>query len=218
MFPIGDDQIHKARTPFVNWILIILNVIFFIYEISLGSQELQVFIGQFGVVPKDVQNGHHLYSLFTSMFLHGGWMHLIGNMMFLYVFGDNIEHDFNHLGYLIFYISGGLIASFAHIYTNLGSTVPSIGASGAIAAALGAYLVLYPKSRIRMLVFLGFFITTIRVGAIFFLFFWIAMQLFYGMASLSEATAQTTGVAWWAHIGGFAFGLLSGILFRIFRR
>ncbi|MEX0966397.1 MAG: rhomboid family intramembrane serine protease [Bacteroidia bacterium] len=217
MFPIGDDHIKGSRTPFLNWIFIVLNVLGFVYELGLTEQELAVFFTNYGVIPVEILQGQNLLSLFTSMFLHGGWMHLIGNMLFLWVFGDNIEHEFGHLKYLLFYLAGGLAASAAHIYFNMESVVPSIGASGAISAVLGAYLVLHPKNKVRVLVFLGFFITTWRVNAFFFLGIWIVQQVISGVASISIDTAQTSGVAWWAHIGGFVFGVAGGFFRRLIR-
>ncbi|MGI8893751.1 MAG: rhomboid family intramembrane serine protease [Bacteroidia bacterium] len=214
MIPIGDDKLHGARTPFLCWIFIAVNVFAFFHELSMSDEELNAFILEYGVIPVDILNGENYKSLITSMFLHGGWMHLIGNMLFLYVFGDNIEAVKGHAGFLVFYILGGLAGSFAHIFFSPESTIPSIGASGAISALLGAYLVWFPGSKIKMLVPIIFFIT-FRVNAFIFLFIWAAMQLFYGMASIGAESAQTAGVAYWAHIGGFAFGLLVAGIFRI---
>jgi membrane associated rhomboid family serine protease len=148
MIPIGDDKIHGAKTPFLCWIFIAINVFAFFHELSLNDQELNAFIHEYGVIPVDILNGENYKSLITSMFLHGGWLHLIGNMLFLYVFGDNIEAVKGHLGFLIFYILGGLAGSFAHIFFSPDSTIPSIGASGAISALLGAYLVWYVVKRV----------------------------------------------------------------------
>ena len=215
MFPIGDDKLHGARTPFLCWLFIAINIFAFFYEISLGSEQLDAFIRQYGVIPVDILNGENYFSLISSMFLHGGWMHLIGNMLFLYVFGDNIEAVKGHVGFLIFYVLGGLAASFAHILFNPESTIPSIGASGAISAILGAYIVWFPKSKIKTLVPIVFYITIIRINAFIFLFIWAAMQIFYGMASIGAESAQTAGVAYWAHIGGFVFGLVVALIFRV---
>jgi membrane associated rhomboid family serine protease len=215
MIPIGDDKLQGARTPFLCWIFIAINVIVFLYEVSLSDAELNAFIKEFGVIPVEILNGENLKSLITSMFLHGGWMHLIGNMLFLYVFGDNIEAVKGHTGFLIFYILGGLAGSFTHIFLSPDSTIPSIGASGAISALLGAYLVWFPGSKIKMLVPIFFFITIVRVNAFVFLFIWAGLQLFYGMATIGADSAETAGVAYWAHIGGFAFGLVVALFFRI---
>ncbi|CAN5195497.1 rhomboid family intramembrane serine protease [soil metagenome] len=215
MIPIGDDKLHGARTPFLCWIFIAINVAVFLYQVSLSDSELVAFIHQYGVKPADILNGENFLALLTSMFLHGGWMHLIGNMLFLYVFGDNIEAVKGHAGFLIFYILGGLAGSFAHIFFSPESTIPSIGASGAISALLGAYLVWFPGSKIKMLVPIFFFITFVRVNAFVFLFIWIGLQLFYGMATIGAESAETAGVAYWAHIGGFVFGLVVALFFRI---
>jgi membrane associated rhomboid family serine protease len=147
------------------------------------------------------------------MFLHGGWLHILGNMLFLWVFGDNIEAVLGDLLYIVFYLAGGLAASVAHILLSPGANVPSLGASGAVAAVLGAYVVMFPKSQVRVLYF-AFFIGVTRVAAVVFLGFWFIMQLFNGVASLGVQTAQTGGIAYWAHIGGFVFGVLVGFFFR----
>jgi membrane associated rhomboid family serine protease len=148
----------------------------------------------------------------TSMFLHGGWLHIIGNMVFLLVFGDNVETVMGKFGYLVFYLVGGLAASAAFIALNPGTTIPSLGASGALAAVLGAYIVMFPRSKVRALVFLGFFVTITRVTAFVFLGLWFALQLFQGIGTLGGN--QMGGVAYWAHIGGFVFGVVVGIFLR----
>lgn len=137
MFPVGDQEVRGAGPGLVTWALIILNVVVFLFEATIGQSGLESFIRQYGVVPEQITQGDQLYTLVTSMFLHGGWMHLIGNMLFLWVFGDNIEAVLGHVGYVVFYLLGGLAASFLHIGFNMGSSVPSVGASGAIAALLG---------------------------------------------------------------------------------
>ncbi|MGZ5245324.1 MAG: rhomboid family intramembrane serine protease [Bacteroidia bacterium] len=213
MIPIGDDRLHNVRKPIVATILIIINVLVFFYEISLGDEGLNAFIYTFGATPLYIQNGENLLSLITSMFLHGGWMHLIGNMLFLWVFGDNIEAVLGHVRFLLFYFIGGLVASAAHIFFNLGSEIPSVGASGAISACLGAYLVMFPHARVRTLIPLGFFFTTVRVSAWIFLGVWILIQLFSSSIG-NPAESNTGGVAWWAHIGGFALGLFAGFIYR----
>jgi membrane associated rhomboid family serine protease len=214
MFPIGDQDVRGSGPPYVTWGLIVLNVLIFIYEITLSANAQANFINQYGVVPVEIAQGENLVSLLTSMFLHGGWLHLIGNMLFLWVFGDNIEATLGHIPYLVFYLIGGLVASAAHILFNLGSDIPSIGASGAIAAVLGAYIVMFPRSQVKVLVFLGFRAGVARVSALLFLGIWAVTQFFNGVASLGVPTAQTSGVAFWAHIGGFVAGLAAGFLFR----
>ncbi|HEX6303221.1 MAG TPA: rhomboid family intramembrane serine protease, partial [Anaerolineales bacterium] len=199
MFPIGDDEVRGAGPGLVTIALIVINALVFIYEVSLSAGAQSQFITEYGVIPAEIARGQDLFTLFTSMFLHGGWMHLIGNMLFLWVFGDNIEAVLGHIGYLVFYLVGGLVASAAHIAFNLGSDIPSVGASGAIAAVLGAYLVMFPKSRIKVLLFLGYRAGVTRVTALVFLGLWAVTQFFNGVASLGTPTAQTSGVAFWAH-------------------
>lgn len=214
MIPIGDDQIRGARFPIVNTVLILINVLVFLYEITMDPNSLQAFINQWGVVPVQIQQGNNLITLFTAMFMHAGWLHLIGNMVFLWVFGDNIEAVLGHLPYLLFYLAGGLAASAAHIFFNFDSNIPSLGASGAIAAVLGAYIVMFPRARVRTLIIFGIGGYVTRVSAIIFLGIWFITQLLTGVAGLGVNTAQTSGVAVWAHIGGFIFGLLVGFLLR----
>jgi membrane associated rhomboid family serine protease len=213
MFPIGDTEVRGAGPGVLTFAFIALNVLAFLFQLTLGQGELQAFFEEYGVVPAIVLEGDQLYSLLTSMFLHGGWLHLIGNMLFLWVFGDNVEAVFGKGMYLLFYLGGGLAASAAHIIVNASSTIPSIGASGAVAAILGAYVVMFPRSRIKMLVLaLGVYVA--RTTALVFIGIWAIMQFFNGIAGLGAETAQTSGVAFWAHIGGFVFGLLVGFLMR----
>jgi membrane associated rhomboid family serine protease len=214
MLPVGDDDVQGASLPVVSWLLIGINILAFFYELSLGSDQLQQFFNQFGVVPVQILAGENLVSLVTSMFLHGGWMHIIGNMLFLLVFGDNVEAVMGKVRYLFFYLGGGLAASAAHILFNMNSTVPSLGASGAIAAVLGAYVVMFPKARVRILIFLLYFVRITRVTAVLFVGVWFLTQFLYGIASLGAESAQTAGVAYWAHIGGFVVGLVAGVVFR----
>jgi membrane associated rhomboid family serine protease len=215
MFPIGDDDVRGAGRPWVTWGLIAINVAVFIYELSLGSRgQLERFFMTYGVVPAQIMEGQNLYTLFTSMFLHGGWAHVISNMVFLAIFGDNVEATLGKLGYLIFYFAGGLAASAAHIAFNLGGQAPSLGASGAVAALLGAYVVMFPRSRVRLVLFIFFFVTFTRVTALLFVGIWFITQLFNGAASLGVRTAQSGGVAYWAHVGGFVLGIAVGFLMR----
>lgn len=214
MFPIGDENVRGAPPPLVTWALIGINVIVFLYQATLSDVGLENFYNSFAVTPAEILQGQQLHTLITSMFLHGGWVHLISNMAFLLIFGDNIEAVLGKIGYLLFYLAGGIAASVAHIVFNAGSTVPSLGASGAIGAVMGAYIVMFPGSRVRALVTLGFYMTITRVSALIFLGFWFVMQLLSGVASLGVNTAQSAGVAYWAHIGGFVFGLVIGFLFR----
>jgi membrane associated rhomboid family serine protease len=214
MFPIGDENVRTPGVPWVTWLLIALNGAAFLYELSLGQGQLDQFFSTYAVVPAQIVDGENLVALVTSMFLHGGWAHILGNMVFLAVFGDNVEAVLGKLPYLLFYLLGGIAASAAHVLVNTSSTLPSLGASGAVAAVLGAYVVMFPRARVRVLIFLGVFATVGRVTAFLFLGVWFLMQLLSGVASIGPATAQTAGVAYWAHIGGFVVGLFTGFVFR----
>ncbi|MBX6341941.1 MAG: rhomboid family intramembrane serine protease [Thermomicrobiaceae bacterium] len=214
MFPIGDDNRGRRLSPIVNLALIGLNVLVFFYEISLPQGDLNQFIFTYGAIPREISHGRDLVTILTAMFLHGGWTHILGNMVFLYVFGDNVEDAMGHLKYLIFYLIGGVAAALAQTFINPDSTTPMIGASGAIAAVLAAYMVLYPSGLVRVLVFLGFFVTVMMVPAILMIGLWFLIQLFNGLGSLGVPTAPTSGVAFWAHIGGFIAGLILVWVFR----
>lgn len=211
LFPIGDTQVEEGHKPYLSHLFLFLNIIIFFYEVSLGGALTNQFLIKFGVIPVEIIQGQDLFTLVTSLFLHGGWMHLIGNMIFLWIFGDNIEATIGSASFFLFYIGGGIIASMFHIFFNTQSMIPSIGASGAIAAVMGAYLVMFPKSQVKV-VFVIFF-TTFKIPAILFLGIWFVQQLLSGLGSLS-VTADVSGVAWWAHIGGFIFGLICGWWFR----
>jgi membrane associated rhomboid family serine protease len=226
MLPIHDDN-PSGRTPWVTYGLIAANVLVFLYQLSLGDQALTRFFYTFAVVPKELVADFgraaagrpvgllDFAPLFTSMFMHGGWMHLGGNMLFLYIFGDNVEDRLGHASYLSFYVLCGLAASLAHAWSGPASTLPSLGASGAIGGVLGAYIVLHPAARVTTLVFLGFLVTTLRVPAFVFLGVWFLMQSVQGLASLgAPSTAAEGGVAWWAHIGGFLVGMVGGAIGR----
>jgi len=215
------DTIPARSYPIVTVSLIVVNVIVFLFELSLG-EELSEFFDLFGIVPATYfelkKSGAPFvlvyYPFLTSMFLHGGWMHLIGNMLYLWVFGDNVEDRMGHLRFLVFYILCGVVAGYAHIYTNPNSEIPTVGASGAISGVLGAYFILFPHSRIITLIPIFFFFDLIEVSAFVFLGFWFVLQFFNGIASLGAATYATTGgVAWWAHIGGFIAGVLLSFIF-----
>ncbi len=207
-FPVGDTQVKGGYKPYVSYTFIALNVAIFLLEVSLGVEDCANFLTTYGTIPSEIVAGDDWFTLMTSMFLHGGWMHLIGNMLFLWVFADNIEATIGSVPFLIFYILGGLAASGAHIFFNLGSTIPSVGASGAIAAVMGAYLVMFPKSKVKVLVLILF--RNFEIPAIVFLGLWFGQQLLSGVGEISIKTADTAGIAWWAHIGGFVFGLIAG--------
>jgi len=208
MFPVS-DVIPSRTTPFVTVGLIVLNALAFLYELQLNRHELQLFAQAFGVVP-----AYFAWpTILTSMFLHSGWMHMLGNMLYLWIFGDNVEDRLGHLGFLAFYLFCGAVAALGQVAINPGSIVPMIGASGAIAGVMGAYFVLYPRSRILTAVFVVIFMDLIEIPAIFFLGIWFMMQLFSGVGSLG-AHAADGGVAFWAHVGGFVAGLVIGLLWR----
>jgi membrane associated rhomboid family serine protease len=214
MFPIGDTEVRGQTFPFVNYAIIVVNVIVFLFELGMSQSGLQNFYETYGVIPTEILHGANLISLFTSMWIHGGWLHIGGNMLFLWVFGDNIEAVMGHIMYLFFYLIGGIFAGIFHSLLNSTSTLPSIGASGAIAAVLGAYIIIFPRSRVRLLYFLGFFVGITRISALIFIGIWFVEQFFIGVASLGPNTAQSGGVAVWAHVGGFLFGLLIGLFLR----
>jgi membrane associated rhomboid family serine protease len=201
--------------------LIAANAAVFLYELSLEPRALNAFVYNMGMVPASLTDarlpgtGGYL-TVFTSMFLHGGWMHVIGNMLYLWIFGNNIEDSMGHLRFVVFYLFTGLVAALAHVVFNSTSTVPTIGASGAVSGVLGAYLVLFPHARILTLIPLGWFIRIVYLPAWVLLLFWIALQLLNQALSPVEPTGG--GVAYAAHIGGFVAGLALIPLFRKYRR
>lgn len=211
-FPIGDNNIVRGHKPLVTYLLILVNVAVFLFEVTLPSNFQAAFMYDFGSIPAEINHGVDLNTLFTCMFLHGGWMHLIGNMLFLWVFADNIEATIGSFRFLLFYLAGGIIASLTHSVLSGDSQTPCVGASGAIAATLGAYLVMFPGSRVRVLFLL--MLTSFRVPAIFFLGFWILQQFLSGIGSFGAPTSDTSGIAYWAHIGGFVFGFITGFFYR----
>jgi membrane associated rhomboid family serine protease len=210
MFPVS-DVIPSRTTPYVTISIIAVNTLAFLYEWQMSDRELRLFLMQFGAVPAYLS----LPSIVTSMFLHGGWLHFGGNMLYLWIFGDNVEDRFGHLRFLAFYLFCGALAVFGQVSMNPDSLVPMIGASGAIAGVMGAYFVLYPHSRVLTAVFIFFFLDLVEIPAIFFLGIWFLMQLFSGVGSIG-ASAAGGGVAFWAHISGFVAGLFFG-LFRRWR-
>lgn len=212
MFPIGDENAASAIKPYVNWSLIGLCVLVFLYQLMLPPRQLEAFILQFGAIPAEISQFRDLYTLLTSMFLHGGWAHIFGNMLFLLIFGDNIEDAMGHISYLLFYLLCGFIAALAQIALDLGSTIPIIGASGAISGVMGAYIVLFPHGRVRALVLFGFFGQVVLVPAWVMIGLWFVLQLISGFATIGAA--QSGGVAFWAHVGGFIAGMILVWLFR----
>jgi membrane associated rhomboid family serine protease len=210
-FPIGDTNIKNGTKPFFAYFFIAINIAMFVWQFLMPATQQQNFVLAYGCIPSEIMHAQDLFTLFTNMFLHGGWAHLIGNMLFLWIFGDNIESTIGYFKFILFYIIGGVVASLTHVFFNLGSPVPSIGASGAISACLGAYLVMFPTSKIK--VFILFLFTSINVPAILFLGIWIAQQFMSGYGNLGK-TIGTDNVAYWAHIGGFVYGVFCGFLFR----
>ena len=222
MLPIRDN-IRSNSFPIVNWLLIGLNTIIFLFEITLAPSNLEQFIQTFGMVPTNLQltnpialvsNPLPIFTLFSHMFLHGGWFHLISNMWILYIFGDNVEDRLGSPRYFLFYILGGLAAGIIQAAASPASLIPAIGASGAIAAVLGAYILLFPNGRVTTLIPLFFIPWFIEVRAIIFLGIWFISQLFSGFSALGlPENSSMGGVAWFAHIGGFIFGFLTVKLF-----
>jgi membrane associated rhomboid family serine protease len=207
VIPIGDDNSYRRSFPFVNYGLITVNVVVFVVELS--QPDPQAYIARWGAVPASISAGHALETLVTSAFLHAGWLHLLGNMLFLYVFGDNVEDAFGHLRYLLFYLACAVLSGLAQVYLAPGAQLPDVGASGAISGVLGAYLVMFGANRVRVLIFV--FPTV--VPAYVMIGVWIVLQFLNGVASVSR-TAQTGGIAYGAHIGGFVGGLLLALLLR----
>lgn len=220
MFPYRDKN-PSGTFPFVTVAIIIVNAIVFIYELSLGYR-LEEFIYRYGIVPARVM---HFFSVpsanlkpvlmpfFSSMFLHAGFMHLVGNMWYLWIFGDNVEDRLGHLKFLAFYLACGVGASIIFLFFGSESLVPCIGASGAIAGVLGAYMITFPKARIMTLVVFGFFWGRVELPAIVVLGFWFVIQFFNGAAAIASPNVTGGGVAWWAHIGGFILGIVLVNLF-----
>jgi membrane associated rhomboid family serine protease len=210
VLPLSDHNPSRT-TPFVNVVLIAANIFMFFWELSLGPKlepalfDVAFIPARFWYAPLAPLN---VVGMFISMFLHGGWLHLGGNMLYLWIFGDNIEDRLGHFRYLIFYLLCGIVATLAHAFFNPGSRMPSIGASGAIAGVLGAYLLLFPRAQVTTLIPIFFFITIREIPAVIVLGLWFVLQLFTGVASLGVADAANRGgVAYFAHIGGFVAGM-----------
>ncbi len=236
LLPIGDDNRSRTTTPFVVYIIVAINaVVFLVFQQAAGTEAGAEFTYAYSVVPYEITHNIDLVApvripgggtipqfpgptpiwltIITSMFMHGGWMHILGNMLYLWIFGDNIEDNFGHGRFLIFYLACGVAASFSQIFVDPNSTVPSLGASGAIAGVLGAYLIMFPRNRVKTLIPLGFLWTTFELPAIVVLGFWIVIQIF-SQYTTTFLHAAEGGVAYMAHIGGFAAGLLLCLLFR----
>ena len=228
MVPLRDNN-PTTITPFVTYALIGANIFIFLYQIGLSPQELEAFFHIAAVVPRELsaslvgmptnQSVPEWMTLITSQFLHGGFLHIGGNMLFLWVFGNNIEDRLGHVKYLIFYLACGALAALTQWFFSQNSGIPSLGASGAIAGVMGAYILRFPRAEVLTLLPLFIFITVLRIPAIYFLGFWFVQQAFYGVASLnapSNIGMESGGIAYWAHAGGFVFGAILGPLLGLF--
>lgn len=213
MFPLY-DTVRSRRFPVVNLMLILINIVAFLSEIQMDASTLKEFIFEWGLIPARLLSDPSTAwrTIFTSMFLHGGWFHIINNMWVLFIFGDNVEARMGGIRYLIFYLLSGVAAVLLQTYILPSSAVPMIGASGAVAGVLGAYLILFPHSRIASLVPILFIFTIIEIPAVIFLLFWFASQLYSGLFAIQGSSGS--GIAWWAHIGGFIFGVAMVFFFR----
>jgi membrane associated rhomboid family serine protease len=225
--PLRDDNPTRI-VPIVTYALLIINIVVFLYELSLGP-DLEAFFRVWAVVPREL-SAYFLgeptglpfpawMTLITSQFLHAGFLHVSGNMLFLWIFGNNVEDKLGHVRFVIFYLACGVLAGLTQWFFSTGSVIPSLGASGAIAGVMGAYILRFPRAEILTLIPLGFFMWTFRVPAIFFLGFWFVQQAFYSVASLNVPTnvgMQGGGVAYWAHAGGFIFGAILGPILGLF--
>jgi membrane associated rhomboid family serine protease len=213
MIPIGDYAGGaRPRFPLVNLTLIVINIAVFVYQLSLGDR-LNTFFLTWGVIPQELTTGTDrapllpsglpvYVTLLSSIFMHGGWLHLIGNMLFLWVFGDNVENAFGSVKYLLFYVVCGVAASWAQIITDTSSQIPMIGASGAVAGVMGAYLIMFPGAMVRTIVSIVFFVTVVHLPAIILIGLWFLLQLFQGISSVG----MDAGTAFWAHVGGLIVG------------
>lgn len=207
MFPLS-DTIKSSKFPFFTIAIIAINIFAFFQQ--LGASDLDAFVNNYALIPAqvDFSNINSLLPFITSQFLHGGFFHIISNMWFLWIFGDNVESRFGHFKYLLFYLFAGVVAGFAQYVLSSTSTIPMLGASGAVSGVLGAYFILFRESKIRTLLPLGLIITTADIPAFAYLFYWFILQIFQGIASLPGLSEQTGGVAFWAHIGGFVSGIV----------
>lgn len=203
MFPIRDHN-PSSKLPYVTYALIAINVAVFLLYFWKPQREIFEFFDVWALFPNRISAGYDYHGLITAMFLHGGVMHIGGNMLFLYIFGDNLEDYFGHVGFLLFYLASGLAASALQIFANPLSEIPNVGASGAIAGVMGGYLLLFPKAKVDVLVILGFFVQIFALPAFVMLGIWFAMQIFGGFSTIGQ---DGGGVAYWAHAGGFVAGV-----------
>jgi rhomboid family protein len=208
MFPLGDDDSQRRSVPYVTYALIAINVLVFLLELQNGDE----FIQQWAFIPHRFAEhpAEQIATVFSAMFMHGSWLHLGGNMLYLWIFGDNVEDEFGHVKYLLFYLLAGIAATFAQFAAASGSNVPNVGASGAIAGVLGAYILMFPNARINVL--LGR--QVVAMPALIVLGFWIVLQLISGVGTIATTSSDVGGVAYMAHVGGFAAGFLMAFLFR----
>jgi membrane associated rhomboid family serine protease len=210
VFPIGDDNSGRRSVPVVTYILIVINVLVFLLELNRGND----FIRTWAFIPREfgADPAGEFQTIFSAMFMHGGWLHLLGNMLYLWIFGDNVEDNFGSFRFLIFYLLCGIAATFAQMWVMPGSNIPNLGASGAIAGVLGAYVVLHPQGRVRVLIGRG----VTEVPAIVAIGLWIVLQLVSGIGAITNSTqtADVGGVAYMAHVGGFVAGLVMVFFFR----
>lgn len=228
MVPLRDDN-PTSITPYVTYGLIAANILIFVYQLSISPNQLEQFFDLWAVVPRELtasfsgnppgQPVPEWVTLFSSQFLHGGFLHIAGNMLFLWIFGNNIEDKLGHVKYLIFYLACGALAALTQWFFSAYSSIPSLGASGAIAGVMGAYILRFPRARVLTLVPLGIVLVPFRIPAVFFLGIWFLQQSLYGLASLNTPTnigMESGGIAYWAHAGGFVFGAILGPLLGLF--
>lgn len=216
MLPFADDpQVRSPRFPIITILLILINIVVFGYEVSLGEAGINRFVNRWGFTPADFWHGQHLITIVTAIFLHGGLLHIAGNMLFLWIFGDNVEDQLGHFTYLVFYLIGGIFASLVFAVVFAGSHDPLVGASGAIAAVLGGYILLYPRSIVRALLIFGPFLAVGGVAAFILIGLWFALQVVDSLGSISLIGTQAeSNVAFFAHVAGFLFGLVVTWLIR----
>jgi membrane associated rhomboid family serine protease len=212
--PLRDLSRRPSHRAVVTVLIIVINAFVFILDLAGGT----AFVEQWSVIPANIVAGQHWVTILTAMFMHGGWMHIIGNMVFLWAFGPEIEDAMGPVRYLAFYLLGGLVASLAQIAAASSSTVPNLGASGAIAAVMGGFLITYPRDRIKTLLFLGWFVTVTVIPAAVLIGIWFLIQLFSQVGSVVEAQSGAGGVAYMAHVGGFIFGAITARFFEDRRR
>ena len=211
LFPIGDDNIERGHPAIFSYLFLLLNIGVFLFQASIPAGMQAAFVETWGAIPFEIVQGIDLQALLTSVFMHGSWLHLLGNMLYLWIFADNIEAVVGNFRFLVFYLTGGIIASLTQILIDPASGVPIIGASGAIAAVMGAYIVMFPGARVKML-FLIFFIV-FYVPSWVFLGIWFIQQAVSGWGVLGTSP-ETGGIAWWTHIGWFVFGVVAGFYYR----